>query len=218
MSTTTPQPASAEPSTPAPRSQRGTPTWEIARIYPDQGDWTEEEYLKLSTNHLVELNDGCLEFLPMPSPYHQFIIKYLLARLEGHIETNRMGTVLFSPLPVRLWKGQFREPDLMFFKPERLKDLRKQPDGADLVMEVVSPGEESRERDLKTKREEYAKAGIAEYWIVDPELKTVTVLTLDGDTYKVHGEFQPGATADSVLLPGLKIDVTATFAAGEGTK
>ncbi len=218
MSTTAPQPTTTEAPPPEPRSQRGTPTWEIARIYPNQGDWTEEEYLKLSTNHLVELNDGCLEFLPMPSFFHQFVLIYLFDQLRGYVNAKHLGSVLISPLPVRLWQGQFREPDLMFFKPDRVKDVHKQPDGADLVLEVVSPGEEARERDLKTKREEYAKAGIAEYWIVDPELKTVTVLTLDGDTYKVHGEFQPGAAADSVLLPGLQIDVTATFAAGEGAK
>ena len=47
-------------------------------------------------------------------------------------------------------------------------------------MEVVSSGDEDRRRDLKTKRDEYALAGIPEYWIVDPELDQITVLTLDG--------------------------------------
>jgi Uma2 family endonuclease len=83
-------------------------------------------------------------------------------------------------------------------------------------MEVVSDGEENRKRDLETKREEYARAGIAEYWIVDPQEQRVMVLALDGASYRVHGVFDCGATATSVLLPGFAASVDATFAAGEG--
>lgn len=216
MSTATPQSVTSNAS--VPRSQRGTPTWEIARLYPTQGEWSEAEYLLLNTNQLVELNNGVLEFPPLPNLSHQFIVQHVFDQFNKHVESRNVGSVLFLPLPIRLWPGQFREPDIMYFKPGRLQNLEKQPDGADLVIEVVSPGEEARQRDLETKRHEYAKAGISEYWVVDPELKTITVLTLDGDTYKTHGEFQPGTAADSVLLPGLQIDVTATFAAGEGAR
>ena len=62
---------------------------------------------------------------------------------------------------------------------------RKQPDGADLAIEVVSEGAEARERDLETKRAEYARAGISEYWIVDPQESRITVLTLDGQTSRI---------------------------------
>jgi Uma2 family endonuclease len=87
------------------------------------------------------------------------------------------------------------------------------PHTADLVVEVVSEGKEDRERDLVTKREVYAEAGIAEYWIVDPKRKRITILTLDRDTYVVHGEFAPGAQATSALLSGFALDVQAVFAA-----
>jgi len=83
-------------------------------------------------------------------------------------------------------------------------------------MEVVSPGQENRERDLRTKRREYARAKIGEYWIVDPEEKCIIVLTLVGKTYKVHGKFGPGETAVSKLLPGFAVRVEDVFAAGEG--
>src|SRR5437773_2718941 len=79
------------------------------------------------------------------------------------------------------------------------------PDGADLVMEVVSEGSENRKRDLETKRLEFAAAGIAEYWIVDPQEQRITVLVLDGSIYRVHGEFAPGTQASSVLLPGFSV-------------
>ena len=82
-------------------------------------------------------------------------------------------------------------------------------------MEVVSEGEENRERDLVIKRREYAAAGIAEYWIIDPRDQRVTVLALDAGAYRVHGEFSPGRTATSVLLPGFEVEVDSVFAAGQ---
>lgn len=120
------------------------------------------------------------------------------------------------PLPVRLWEGKYRDPDVVFLKPGRIPDPRHQPEGADLAIEVVSEGEEDRERDLVTKRREYAEAGIAEYWIVDPKAETILVLVLDGTAYRVHGEFSRGTDASSVLLPAFTVEVTAVFDAGLG--
>ncbi|MCI0680895.1 MAG: Uma2 family endonuclease [Gemmataceae bacterium] len=101
---------------------------------------------------------------------------------------------------------------VIFIRKEKLADLPRQPEGADLVMEVVSEGEESRQRDLVTKRDEYARAGIAEYWIVDPELHRITVLALDGNAYREHGVFGAGQTATSALLPGYSVTVDDAFA------
>ena len=78
--------------------------------------------------------------------------------------------------------------------------------GADLVVEVVSP--DDPDRDYITKRADYAEAAIPEYWIVDPQQSRITVLTLTGDTYTTHGEFHPGDTATSPLLPSFTADVT----------
>src|SRR5207237_10469473 len=60
-----------------PLSGPGEPTWEVARFYPLQGEWTEADYLALPTNQLVELSDGRLEFLPMPKHFHQMIVAFL---------------------------------------------------------------------------------------------------------------------------------------------
>ena len=49
------------------------PAWGIALLFPDQGTWSEDEYLDLPGNHLIEFNEGHLEVLPMPTPYHQMI-------------------------------------------------------------------------------------------------------------------------------------------------
>jgi Uma2 family endonuclease len=79
-------------------------------------------------------------------------------------------------------------------------------------MEVVSVGEEARDRDTRQKPLDYAAAGIPEYWIVDPENRTITVLSLDGTEYFPRGVFGEGEVAESVLLPGFAVDVAECFA------
>jgi Uma2 family endonuclease len=183
---------------------------------PPQGAWTENAYLSLNTNRLVELSNGYLELLPKPTMLHQFIVKHLFDLLDAFVIAHAPGETLFAPLPVRLWPGKMREPDIMYFQPKRLHNLKQPPNGADLVMEVVIGRPDDRKRDHVIKRKEYAKAGIAEYWIVDPDERKITVLNLGKKTYRVHGVFGPGSTATSVLLPGFAVNVTATFASGEG--
>lgn len=198
-------------------SARGEPTWEVVRFYPRQGEWTDTDFLALSVDQFVELNDGCLEVLPMPTVLHQAIVELLVSLLKEFVTARNLGKVLFAPLPVKLWEGQYREPDIVFLGPERLEKLRAigfagQPEGADLVMEVVSPGDVNRRRDLVDKRDVYARAGIPEYWIVDPEQRTITVLALEGTAYRTHGEFTTGDIATSVLLHGFTVRTSVVFA------
>jgi len=205
-----------EPLFPQTRSKRGEPTWEIAERYPRQGEWTEEDYFALEADYFVEFVDGVLEFLPMPTYNHQDIVKFLFLRLFDFVESRNLGKVQFAPLPVKLFKGRIREPDIVCLNHEQVKSAKgKYPQGADLVVEVVSPDDESRKRDHEDKPVDYARAGVKEYWIVDPETQTIKVLTLSGKKYKTHGEFQPGQTATSVLFDGFSINVADVFAAAD---
>jgi len=185
-------------------------TWEIARLFPAQGHWSEEEYLALDTNHLIELSNGQLEVLPMPTQSHQLLVIALFELLRGFVRSRQLGTVLLAPMRVQLWPGKYREPDILFMRTEH-DDRRSDKfwEGADLVMEIVSPHDP--ERDKVTKRREYAQAGIPEYWIVDPTDASITVLTLRGREYALHGAFVAGESASSVLLEGFKVDVCDVF-------
>ncbi len=201
------------------RTGRGEPAWDVALRYPMQGDWSEEDYLALdrdSEPRLIELNDGILEVLPMPDMDHQDIVKFVFTRLDAFVMDVHLGRVYFAPLPVKLWSKQFREPDIIFLASHRIEDKRKPPKGADLVVEVVSRDADNRKRDLQDKRRVYAKARIPEYWIADPETTTITVLTLSGKSYKIHGVAKPGEQAASKLLKGFTVAVSDVFAAGEG--
>ena len=99
-----------------PRSQRGDPPWEIACLFPNQGEWTDAEYLALQakTSLMVELSDGYIEVLPMPSPHHQRVVKFLFRLLETFVLGLGSGEVLFAPLPIRLRPGKFRDPDIVY--------------------------------------------------------------------------------------------------------
>ncbi len=195
-----------------PTRQRGGPTWEIAHLFPNQGAWTDDEYLALNSNRLVEFSAGILEVLPMPTEQHQLIALFLYRILFAFVTPRQLGTVLAAPLRVRLWKSKFREPDVVFLLAEHA-DRRgnKYWRGADLVMEVVS--EDDPDRDLVIKRAEYARAGISEYWIVDPRDQTVTVLSLNSETgeYSLAGRYTSGEAAQSVLLDGFSVDVREAF-------
>src|SRR5262245_56169442 len=196
--------------------EEGRPTWEVAMLFPGQGRWTEDEYLRLEEmrgDHIrIELVDGRLEVLPVPTRLHQAILIYLLVKLKDFAAKHSPGEVSIAGLRVRLANGRFREPDVVYLKQENCSRSHNEFwAGADLAMEIVSGSYDDRKRDYEEKVKDYAEAGIPEYWIVDPDEKRIRVLTLKGEAYQVHGDFGPGSEASSVLLPGFKVSVDAAL-------
>ena len=195
----------------------GKPAWELAQYFPLQGRWSEIDYLSLDfameNQRRIELVNGFLDFLPMPTRLHERIVKYLFVALLEFNRSKGLGEVFFSGRKTRLWKSEIRLPDILFvMKENQERGTEDYSEGADLVMEVVSPGAKDRKRDLVEKRRGYAKAGISEYWIADPVLKQITVLKLDGKEYKDVGVFKKGQKAGSALLKGFEVDVTEALA------
>ncbi len=183
----------------------------LEEILPRQGEWSEQEYLVLTDHRtrLVEFTDGFLEVLPMPTDKHQAILGFLFTAFLNFMEP-RGGKVRFSPLRLRIRSGKFREPDLLLLL--KAGDSRRQNRfwlGADLALEVVS--DEKPDRDLVEKRGDYAEGRVPEYWIVNPQSQTITVLALSGDSYLEAGIYRRGETATSVLLPDFSVAVSAVF-------
>ena len=161
--------------------------------------WTEEAYLAVAAlNRPVELSSGRLHVLEMPTPDHQRVVRRLARFLEAWTDVHG-GEVFFAPLPVRLWSEKFREPDVMLFLAEhgaRVKERYVEP--PDLVIEVVSPSTAVVDRGEKLW--EYARAGIPEYWVVDPAAGMVDVFVLEGEQYVHHGHASRGERFHSPLL------------------
>ncbi len=194
------------------RAPRAPGPKRLLSLLPAPGAWSAEDYLWLTrdTQQLIELADGRLETLPMPTDTHQRVLLRLLLAWAQHLEP-RGGVALMAPLKLRLGPSHFREPDVLALL-DRADPRRGDGwwEGADLVAEVLSPG--NRDHDTVTKRAEYAAAGIREYWLADPAVRSLTVLVLDGATYREHGLFGRGETATSALLGGLAVEVAAVFA------
>ncbi len=172
-----------------------------------QGLWSDAQYLRLtdSIKQLIEFTDGQLEVLPMPTYKHQAILQLLLVMLHALVRPLG-GVESYAPLRLQIRPGKYREPDLLVLlnrTDPRFGNVFWQ--GADLVMEVVSP--DNPTRDTQEKRLDYAEARVPEYWIVDPAEETITVLRLLDAAYAEQGVFQRGDTATSRIVPGLTVVV-----------
>ena len=174
--------------------------------------WTEKTYLVLTeANRLIELSEGRLVIHDMPTMEHQDIVHALVRKFDQWIAEHARGRVYFAPVPIRLWPGKFREPDVFLY----LEGASTLAGAAyapipDLVVEVLSPS--TRRTDAGDKFDEYALAGIREYWQVDPEARAVSIYTLTGERYTAAGIFGPSQIAHSNLLTDLLIRVDELFA------
>jgi len=186
-------------------------TVEVANLYPRQGEWTEENYFSLpDTNRYVELSEGRLIMPPHPTNSHQVALQNFFLRLHAFVETHGLGVVRIAPLPVRLWLGKIREPDILFVAKEHGDRIGEQVYGPpDLVVEVISPS--THKTDRIEKFVEYAKAGVREYWMVDPDEKTIEVYTLKEGAYILLGKYSPGQLAKSNILSGFEVAVKEMF-------
>jgi Uma2 family endonuclease len=157
-----------------------------------------------------ELIDGELVASPSSVPVHQIIVRNLTIQLGLHIESGNLGTLIPSPIDVKFSPHNVLNPDLIVIAGNRPDAIGEKAILAapDLVVEILSPG--TRRRDLNAKREIYARFRVREYWIVDPNARSVRALTLTGDRY-VEIPVGADSTIRSVVLPGLELALEAVF-------
>lgn len=128
-----------------------------------------------------ELIEGSLHVSPSPVPRHQHCIAQLICLLAPNLRADQL---LFpAPADVIFSGGTVLEPDIVV-APRSSITVRAIEGPVDLVVEVLSPS--TRRYDQVMKRATYAAHGVAEYWIVDPDAPSLTVLRLDGDDYRQH--------------------------------
>ncbi len=175
--------------------------------------FTYEDYKSLPESEVkrYELVGGELEMVPAPDWFHQSILRALFKLLDQYVEERGLGEVRFAPLDVVLSEEDVVQPDLLYIARERLGLVREGAvQGApDLIVEILSPA--TAQRDRTYKRTLYARHGVKEYWLVDPDSQTVEVLTLGARGYRRAGLYQREATLESPLLPGLQIPLDQIF-------
>jgi len=182
---------------------------EVAQLWPPRGQWTEADFFALpETNRFIELSRGELVMPPHPTHTHQLIVFELATRMRAFVQKQDLGLVQIGPLPVRLWPGKIREPDILFVANEHSDRIAEQAYGPpDLTVEVLSPS--TRRTDRLEKMVEYARAGVREYWIMDPHGRTVEVFILREGAYELLGKREEGEEARSEVLAGFEASLFA---------
>jgi Uma2 family endonuclease len=183
----------------------------MLELLPRQGEWHEQRYLALETNRLVELVDDCLEFPPMPTFNHQQLVGLLWLLLRTYAFSKRGARAVMAPFKLRIDGRNYREPDVLFLKPEHA-GLHQDAfwTFADFLIEVVSPDEPNR--DYIDKRADYARLGVPEYWIVDPEKGQLLQLILKDGAYVDHAVHALDKTVRAVTLDGFEVDFAKLMA------
>jgi Uma2 family endonuclease len=140
--------------------------------------WTLEELHSLPDDgNKYELVRGELFVTPPPTDEHETILARLTRLLDPFVAANGLGFV-YRPRAVIQFDESETEPDLMVRKPHpRPREGWQTAPMPTLVVEVLSPS--TRRRDRQQKKDLYMDAGVAEYWIVDPEHRTITVVRHD---------------------------------------
>ncbi len=181
--------------------------------WPAQGHWTYDDFLRLPDDgNRYEIIDGVLYMTNAPDIEHQRAVHQIASELEFFIRKANDGEVFIAPIEVHLpGIAQPVQPDVLFVSQAR-RDIVKPKfiDGApDLIVEVLSPSTVRVDRTVKF--DAYERAGVREYWIVDPKLHTVEVYTLSGQEYAVHDRFGAGERVTSPLLFGLELLTESVF-------
>lgn len=179
--------------------------------------WTYEDYLNLADDKRYEILGGKLSMMtPAPEFNHQLISARLQFFIMRFVEARGLGYVVDAPTDVVLDEENVVQPDILFISREN-KDLIKKKGvfgPPDLVVEIVSPS--TQYRDVHEKKDLYARFQVKEYWIVNPYMKCIEVLSLnEKDAYALFSEgyMDEGGnrTLQSKVLKGSALDWGEVF-------
>lgn len=174
--------------------------------------FTYEEYRTLPENgRHYQVVDGDLIMSPAPTTRHQHILASIFVELWGFAKSRRRGVVLCSPLDVILSEDNVVQPDIVYVSNKRRsivvrEGFRGTPD---LCVEILSPS--NRDLDLNAKRLLYARFGLPELWIVDPDANTLHLFRLHENHQAPLKVFGANDTLTSRLLPGFSLALNEVF-------
>ncbi len=169
-----------------------------------------QDYLQLPEDKRYEIIDGELFMVPSPNEAHQRILLTLTIILLNYVKKNKLGYIYCAPFDVLFSEEDIVQPDIIFVSNENRKIITKDnlKGTPDLLIQILSPG--TSKRDLGIKKKLYAKNGVREYWIVDPERETVDVFRLKGREFESKRYGVQDCLSSSVIKD-LTIEVKEIF-------
>ncbi|MCR4293732.1 MAG: Uma2 family endonuclease [Candidatus Kuenenia sp.] len=173
--------------------------------------YTYDDYAAMDDDKRYELIEGELYMVPAPGFRHQTISRDLGIVLWKFVRDNNLGTVLYAPFDVVLSETDVVQPDIIFVSKERMglmteKNLRGAPD---LAIEILSSS--TKERDKLVKKRLYMEYGVREFWIVDPDKKTVEIMVLKGTGYETDAVYFFDDELYSPLLKDFRLNLKEVF-------
>lgn len=183
----------------------------VSQNSPATNKLTYEDYQQTPVDERYELLDGALIAPPAPNTAHQSVQAELGWRMAQFVREGRLGHLFFAPTDVVLSRTDVVQPDLLFISSERVDiitpaNIKGAPD---LIVEIRS--DSTAERDELFKRQLYADSGVEEYWLVDPEDATISVLLLGENGYEEAATCTLGQTLNSPMLHGLFVNLNDLF-------
>jgi Uma2 family endonuclease len=173
---------------------------------------TVENYKLLpETGPRYQLIQGDLYMAPAPNRFHQEISRNLQFELHSYLKRNPIGKIFDAPFDVYLDEINVFQPDILIVLNERLGILTEEgAEGApELVVEILSP--KTRRLDLENKKLEYARAGVKELWIIDPEPRSLTIHQLTSDGIEKIRQLGKEDNLSTDLLPGFNVAMETIF-------
>ena len=148
---------------------------------------------------------------PAPNRFHQDISRNLQGALDRYLEANPIGVLYDAPFDVYLTNTDVFQPDfLVVLNPNRSILTDAGAEGPpDFVVEILSP--KTRQLDLVNKKRVYARLGVKELWIIDPEPATIAIHRFDQNQADPVEVLFPNDTIATPLLPGFSIRVASIF-------
>ena len=170
--------------------------------WPAPGHWTYDDFLRLPDDgYRYEIIDGVLYMVNAPDPEHQFAVGEIFAELRNFVKVNQLGAVYTAPIEVHLPDiARPVQPDVLFIAKARRNIVKaKFIEGApDIIVEVMSPS--TMRTDRRIKFDAYERAGVREYWIVNPKTRSIEVYAPVQGEFDLHGEFGPGEAVTSTAV------------------
>ena len=182
----------------------------MAIVVNSQTKLTYEDYVLLPDDGKIhEIIDGEHYMTPAPETYHQTLSRRIQFQLYEQIEERGLGLVFDAPTDVQLSEIDIVQPDLLVIEASRrsMVSPKKVTGPPDLVVEIVSESTARKDRELK--RDLYQRAGVPEYWLVDPESQQVGKHRLQKGVYVEAGRFHDSIAWDGI--PGITVDLSRVW-------
>ncbi|MES2594448.1 MAG: Uma2 family endonuclease [Verrucomicrobiota bacterium] len=179
----------------------------------------EKFYADITPEHKWEFIQGEVVMHSPALNRHLMATMGLFGLLAAHVRVGNLGAVYIEKAMTCFPRNDY-EPDIMFFGPAKRAlidpDTLKFPI-PDLIVEVLSPSTEHRDRGIKF--QDYALHGVGEYWIIDPVAETVELHRLPegADAYPAAPK-QAEGSLHSDVVPGFEIPVRAIFDEDENAR